>query len=300
MKKNILIAVAGLFVLSGCSTYSLEKLRHTTPKGSAFQNALAKLYMDFSDAEEKDYDWQDSWYFADKGLLAAYGKDVTPEDLNNWNIPVSELHALEIARGNLITALTPEKLKSKPDAAARAQFNFDCWVEQQEENWQIEDIEACRNGFKQALAELGGVRENPSKKIEKPAKKSIEKSIEKTTEKPVEIIAEKPVKKTVDKKPLVSTTSFVVFFEAKQIALTPAGSNVLGDVAKTISSANDDYEVIIIDSSEAKKDNAKLSTERIQSVKKWLVEAGAKDSAIKTDGKATDKSKRKIEIFLND
>ena len=155
------------------------------------------------------------------------------------------------------------------------------------------------------MAELGGVKEKSPKNIEKKAEKIVKKPVEEVMEeekskvKPVELVAEKPVKKVAEKKALVSTISFVVFFEAKQIALTPAGSNVLGDVAKTIATA-DDYDVVIIDSSESKKDNAKLSAERILSVKKWLVEAGAKDSAIKTDGKATNTTNRKVEIFIND
>ena len=50
-------------------------LRNTTPSGSPFQQELARLYMDFASQDEKGYDWFNSWYFADKGLRAAYGKD---------------------------------------------------------------------------------------------------------------------------------------------------------------------------------------------------------------------------------
>ncbi len=295
MKISSAIAIISIFAFSGCSTYSLEKLRHTEPKGSEFQKTLAKLYMNFADGEEKAYDWQDSWYFADKGLFAAYGKDIAPEELNNWNIPANERNALEIARNNLINVLTPEKIKNRPDAAARAQFNFDCWIEQQEENWQIEDIEACRDGFKKALAELAEARDQATKKYENPFKKPVLGTVKKTEE----VFLEEPVKKKLAKKALTTTTSFVVFFEAKQTVLTTAGSNVLAEVARTIA-ASDDYEVVVIDKSGARKDDAKLSAERIASVKKWLAEAGAKESAIKTDGKTKNTTNRKIEIFLND
>ena len=40
----------------------------------------------------------------------------------------------------------------RPDAAARAQVLFDCWVEQAEENLQRDDIKACREGFETSVA----------------------------------------------------------------------------------------------------------------------------------------------------
>jgi OOP family OmpA-OmpF porin len=43
---------------------------------------------------------------------------------------------------------------SNPAVAARAQERFDCWVEQQEENHQAEDIAACRDDFLKAMEEL--------------------------------------------------------------------------------------------------------------------------------------------------
>ena len=119
--------------MGGCSTYSLQELRQATPAGTPFQTALAHLYMDFAAQEEKDYDWISSWHFADKGLLAVYGKDTAPEDLKDWDIPAEHIEALTKARAALVAALTPENEKANPELAAKAQFNFDCWVEQQEE-----------------------------------------------------------------------------------------------------------------------------------------------------------------------
>jgi OOP family OmpA-OmpF porin len=41
-----------------------------------------------------------------------------------------------------------------PDVAARAQARLDCWIEQQEENHQSDDIQACRQGFRTAYNQL--------------------------------------------------------------------------------------------------------------------------------------------------
>jgi len=78
-KKHMAMLLAAAATLTGCSTYSLKELRHTEPKGDAFQTALSKLYMAQAISDEKAYSWFTSMHFADKGLTLAYGKDVEPE-----------------------------------------------------------------------------------------------------------------------------------------------------------------------------------------------------------------------------
>lgn len=281
MRKYLAIAALGSLIVSGCSTYSLEKLRHTTPKGSVFQNALAKLYMDFADSEEQDYDWQNSWYFADKGLSAAYAKDVAPEELESWNLPEDKLADLEKARADLMKVITPDILARKPEIAARAQFNFDCWVEQQEENWQQDDIAACRDGFAKALAELGV---NDKKKFKNTSSITVKKTENKTAPNTAP-----------------TTTSFMLLFEPKSVVFTAGADAVLGDITKTLAAQSDaGYEVVINDKSSGKKDNLELSMERFQAVKNKLLGAGIKESAIGIGGGSAKQTKRKIEIFLND
>lgn len=279
MRKKIVIAALGSFLVSGCSTYSLEKLRHTTPKGNEFQTALAKLYMNFSDSEEKDYDWQDSWYFADKGLLAAYGRETSPEELDGWNLPAGKLAHLEKGREDLMAILTPEIMAKKPEVAARAQVYFDCWVEQQEENWQKDDIEACRDSFVRALAELDVPDHKKAKKI----------------------IKKKKYAKKIEDKFSPATTSFMVVFTKDTVNLTAAAESTMSEIINNLAKeADKGYEVVIIDKSAGKKDHLELSLERVQAVKNKLLGAGINESAIKTDGSMSKQSKRRIEILLND
>lgn len=44
-----------------------------------------------------------------------------------------------------------------PMQAAQAQVSFDCWIEQQEENWQTEDILSCKSSFMEAIDSLEGM-----------------------------------------------------------------------------------------------------------------------------------------------
>ena len=116
-----LLAVTLALLLSGCAMYRLEDLRQTKPTGNAFQTALARMYMDLATQMEKGYDWVPSWHFAEKGLLLAYGHDVPPESLADWNITASDKPALSQARGELLVALTPANEAAQPEVAARPQ-----------------------------------------------------------------------------------------------------------------------------------------------------------------------------------
>src|SRR3546814_14624397 len=44
--------------------------------------------------------------------------------------------------------------QSDPTQAAEAQVAFDCWMQEQEENFQPDDIAACRDRFEAAMAGL--------------------------------------------------------------------------------------------------------------------------------------------------
>ena len=186
IKKTLLASVASLS-LAGCNMYELEELRHTTPSGTAFQTELSRLYMDYATVAEKDYDWFNSWHFADKGLMLAYGKGATPEDLNDWDIPDEARPDLEKARAALLAILTPERMTASPTTAAEAQFYFDCWVKEQEQNWRTEEIANCRDNLMKALEQLNasGVQHSVStSELPVPTVKKHKKSLKKKMSKP--------------------------------------------------------------------------------------------------------------------
>lgn len=154
---------------SGCIMYRLEELRQTTPTGTAFQVELSRMYMEYATQEEKVYDWQDSWYFADKGLRLAYGNEAGPEELESWNLPPDALDELTKARIRVMDALTPQLQSSDPVRAAQAQFYFDCWVENAEEMADEDQIAECRDGLNRVLdgkrvaSRMGSIKAEPIK-----------------------------------------------------------------------------------------------------------------------------------------
>jgi OOP family OmpA-OmpF porin len=158
MKLLKIVGVLGtLGMLAGCAS-DIEQMRTVEATGgNAFTQALTEQYRQITIFEADEmYDWPDAGYFARKGLAAAGGEVVLPEEIGNWDIPEDHVQELTDARARLMAALDSGARESNPEVAARAQGRFDCWVEQQEENHQPDHIAACRDEFLAAMAELEG------------------------------------------------------------------------------------------------------------------------------------------------
>lgn len=158
MKFSTMAALVALSVgVGGCASFPgstgyLDELKVTTPGGSAFTQALSREYLAFADSEREQYDWIDSQYFAKKGLDAAHGKVVPPEALSDWSqSDPAEREALIAARLRLARMLETDAPQRLPSLTATAQVKFDCWVEQEDEGWQLDDIAACRSDFQAAM-----------------------------------------------------------------------------------------------------------------------------------------------------
>lgn len=274
--KTRFFAMMALLGATACTTYSLEELRHAKPSDSPFHNALAQYYLAFAASEEREYDWIDSGYFADKGLAAIYGNEVGPEELVNWKIPAEILPQLDAARERLLAQLTSENIKNRPDLLAEGQYYFDCWVEQQEENWQVEDIAHCRSELMQILEELEGA----------------------------------PKKEGSD----VEVSSYIVFFQWGQTQLSESGKQVIDEVLKSLESG-EVYDFVLnghTDTVGTSKYNLELSQRRGEAVKKRLVDGGVSaerikifaygesDLQVKTADNVDEPANRRVEIFLNE
>lgn len=287
--KNLLAIIFALPLLVACA--SLDELKRVEPQGSAYSIALANHYKDFSQSEAEQYDWADSQYFAEKGLRAAYNQEIIPEETENWDLPATLAPTLADAREQLVAALTPEIQSEKPEIAAQAVFNFDCWVEQQEENWQGADIAACRDDFYDALDKLTAQPETAVTPV-------VEKNGFTPTENPDEQIS----------------TSYVIFFDINSTAITKDGESVIGDVYNELS---DDTEYNIrldghADRSGKDKYNKVLSERRAIAVRERLKKKGLTKGnftitahgetipLIETPDGAKEKANRRVEIFINE
>jgi OmpA-OmpF porin, OOP family len=147
-RSHAMIVASAIGALAGCSS-DIEQLRRVQPTGGTeFTRAMAEEYRQFSVFEaDTMYDWPDAAYLARKGLAAARGEVVLPEDPANWDMQAALVDELSAARSRLTTMLDAGGRDTNPVLMARAQGRFDCWVENAEENHQPMAIQACRDEF---------------------------------------------------------------------------------------------------------------------------------------------------------
>jgi len=143
-------------LLSGCASNIKQIEEVQASGGTAFTQALTEEYRSFVAHEKDERDWTAADYFAIKGLAAAGGQVVLPEEVGDVG---GRGPALTDARAKLMAALDGGARDSNPQVAARAQRAFDCWNhEAEEDNWYEaitdEHVKPCRDEFEAAMAQL--------------------------------------------------------------------------------------------------------------------------------------------------
>ncbi len=155
LKLSALSMVSAL-TLSACgATFDYDGLKQAEFTGADFNAELSRAYREFSVFESDEmHDWTDAAHFGEKALKSARGEPVGPEDLAQWRLPAHIAPTMTSERRRLVALLSKEVTRQSPAVAAKAQASFDCWVEQQEENWQWDHIARCREGYFAATAHL--------------------------------------------------------------------------------------------------------------------------------------------------
>lgn len=156
-----LSAVIGLMLLAGCvgnpltSTDNVAAVNKAAPQGGAtFTQNLAHEYALFASRQlnESHYDVAD--HFAKKGLAASRGQAVPPENVGSWSISADRRSEIATEGSRLTATLNGGARESAPAVAARAQARYDCWIEEQDEGWEGDQIARCRNEYMAAMNEL--------------------------------------------------------------------------------------------------------------------------------------------------
>lgn len=152
---QLALTCTSLVGLNACIGLEPTSVTQLEPKGDTFQKALHAEYAELAVKESQLYDFGDATTFAEKAQAAADGQEVQPEMPAIWGIDSFAAGELEAARAQMVTVFetTPARTAA-PLQAAAAQAAYDCWLEEQQEGHQLEDITACRQRFEASMAEV--------------------------------------------------------------------------------------------------------------------------------------------------
>ena len=256
-----LAAVAVLAVVLGaCHGTELDGVQGLEPSGSKFNTELYAGYIQLSSKEVAEWDYRDSDRFALKAAVAARGDDVMPTTLAERYLPEDKKEELAKARARLFAMLVGNGRGKAPEAAARAQISFECWMQEQEEGHQPDDIAACRNAFYNAVITAEVALRPPAPPPSEPAP------------------APEPEPSYV--------TYYVVFFEFDSAALSKAGRTTLDEAAATALEMQPDKILVRghTDRAGPESYNLGLSEARALSVARYLIDRGAGRFVIDVEG----------------
>ena len=251
---RVFVPLVGLLLLASCSGTALQKAEGSQAQQSTFDRALHDGYMNLAESEYDQADYVDSDKYAERAMALADGKNVQPEMIEARNLPADKVAELSAARLRLTSAMAEGGAETKPFDAATAQTSFDCWMEQQEENFQTEHIAACRDAFMMSVAKL--------------------------EEKPQVAAAPQPAPM-----PAPKPAAFTVHFDFDKAELTTEARTVLSDVVQ--SAQKSDYQKIDVggytDLVGSANYNEVLSEQRANAVIDFLVQSGvAKEKIVGT------------------
>ncbi len=276
--RRILIALSALLLLSACdSTHSLVELRQAAPNADPYQAALAAEYADYAAEKQANFQWWTSKYFADKGLLAAYGKEVEPEDPAQWKLDPGTAAQFNDARSQLMEALPTAKAE-QPKLAADTVVAYDRWIVLADNGWDAGRIDEARDGFFTLLGKLQQSHEE------------------------AQVTAPKPVE----------TTSTVLYFPFDKADLSGSAKLALDQLVAYVKAAGNVGITINGHADRAGSDayNMKLSEERAIFVQQALAAAGVpeklmhyfafgeSDPEVPTADGVPEPLNRRVEIFL--
>ena len=232
-------------MLAGCVGVELQKVESLAPSGSAFDKDLFEGYVSLAKAEDAEGDYRDSDAFSVRAAQIFGGRIIAPEEISMRTLPKAKLGEMTDARKRLVAALDSDARGKAPADAAKAQVMFDCWMQEQEENFQPADIAHCKDGFMAAMARV----EAAMKPAPKPAPEAVAQP---------------------------ATQTFIVYFPFDSDKITPASQRLIRDAIDAAKSMSAKRISVYghADTAGTERYNAALSAARTQAVAEELAKGG--------------------------
>ena len=296
---NLLLISTFLLLINSCAYFRLKELdKHNFSQDNIY-DLVSKEYKEFAYSELYEmHDELDANYFAFKANNILKTKIIRIENPKNWKIPDNYENEAKEEYKKISSLLKEELTFQYPKLVAKLVSGYDCWLEQIEENWQIKDIENCKNKFTNAYKKILA-SETSKQSISKKHKPEINSSAVSEKNKSYFIKGDK-------------TKSVLVFFKYDSYKLSITEKDKLDNYISTL--IKTDSNPIIIyghtDTKGSKKYNLILSEQRALSVSKYFRKKGINNKLIIksygedypliiTGDNVEEENNRRVEVIIN-
>ena len=296
---NFLLISTFLLLINSCAYFRLKELdKHNFSQDNIY-DLVSKEYKEFAYSELYEmHDELDANYFAFKANNILKTKIIRIENPENWKIPDKYENEAKEEYKKINSLLKEELTFQYPKLVAKLVSGYDCWLEQIEENWQIKDIEYCKNKFTNAYKKILA-SEISRQSISKKQKSEISSSSVSEKNKSYFIKGDK-------------TKSVLVFFnyDSHKLSITEKDKldNYISTSIKSVSNP-----IIIYghtDTKGSKKYNLILSEQRALSVSKYFRKKGINNKLIIksygedypliiTGDNVEEENNRRVEVIIN-
>jgi OOP family OmpA-OmpF porin len=239
--------------------------------GTAFSNALYQGYSDLAGARDDAFDLTDGEYFNHKARTAARRSAVQPDAVMDRDLTDEQKPMFQTALDRMRFAFERGGATQAPQAAAKAQVSYDCWIEATEANRTIRradnsNEQSCKNEFDTAISAVEAAATFELTPVNY--------TLEAMSPAPAPVAAPSP-----------QGASFIVYFEFDSTNPTPVGKDSLSGVISAVK-ANDGLSVRLTahaDSTGSSAYNLALSRRRLDAITAAFVNAGISASRIREE-----------------
>jgi OOP family OmpA-OmpF porin len=242
------IAVAVMFAAGSAQAGAHKKAEAMmATENAALAEALEREYSAMAAEEAIERDAADEAHFSGKAAMAAGNKSVKPDAPTSRTLPGTDTAFADSTYNRILAAYDNGAADSHPNELATAQAAYDCWLQENEEGYQLLHIWRCRDAANAALA-----------------------AIEKQPEPVAPAMAAMP------------SQEFTLYFAFDSDALSPAAQDTVTAISSAYGQRNGDDMNIIghTDTSGSNDYNLALSKRRADAVARALAGAGVSSSVM--------------------
>jgi len=221
-----------------------------------YDSYLALEYLEFARNFTTIKDNKNANYFAKKGLAAARGDYVVPENPTYWRADLAQMEEMILMQKRLENAIETPQIKFQlPIQAAHLTYLYDCWISRESQVvFRVAELAQCKSRFYKLLDEIELYIDDLKKDKQPPV-----------------VIKEPEFKR------------FEILFDLNIAKLNDQGSKDMLSIIKYLISLNGDYRILIVgnaDRTGSELLNQNLALRRAGLIKNYLTKNGVPDNLI--------------------